>query len=76
MKNYTVEVNWKTPVRVNWLKSESGMSDGEFRDRFGFGQTEIDFAMDGRETLSLSRLREVASYFGLTLGQVCGAEAM
>ena len=76
MKDYQVEVNWRTPVQVNWLKSESGLSDGEFRDRFGFGQTEIDLAMDGRETLSLARLREVAGYFGLTLGQVCGSEAI
>lgn len=76
MKEYKIETNWKTPVVVNFVKSRSGMSDSEFRDRFGFGQAEIDFAMDGRETLSLSRLREVASYFGLTIGQVCGAEAM
>lgn len=74
--NYTVEANWKTPIAVNFVKSRSGMSDSEFRDRFGFGQAEIDLAMDGRETLLTSRLREVASYFGLTLGQVCGAEAM
>lgn len=76
MKNYTVEANWKTPIAVNFVKSRSGMSDSEFRDRFGFGQAEIDLAMDGRETLLTSRLREVASYFGLTLGQVCGIEAM
>ena len=76
MKEYKVETNWKTPIAVNFVKSKSGMPDGEFRDRFGIGQMEIEAAMDGRDTIHESNLRTIAGYFGLTLAQVCGAESI
>ena len=76
MKEYKIESNWKTPIVVNWVKSESGMSDSEFRNWFGVGQTEIEAAMDGRDTLREWHLTAIAKYFGLSNAQLCGTEAM
>ena len=76
MKTYKIESNWKTPIVVNFVKSESGMSDDEFRDRFGVGQIEIECAMDGRDTLRESSLMAIANYFRLSNAQLCGAESI
>ena len=59
-------VTWKTPVAIDQVKMDSGMSDPEFEVRFGVSQIELEAAHNGRDTISPWSVQRIMEYFGLT----------
>ena len=76
MNKPEIEITWRTPIRVESLKLESGMSDVDFEVNFGISPIMLEAAANGRDTIKESHIEMLARYFGLTVGQVCGAESL
>lgn len=61
-----IKVTWKTPVAIDRVKMNSGMSDPEFEVRFGVSPIELEAAHNGRDTISPWSVQRIIEYFGLT----------
>lgn len=69
-----IRQDWRTPMRVDFIRVKNDMPMETFSNKFEITQTELDSAMDGRLEFRESSLMAIAKFFGLTIGQVVGTE--